>query len=44
MVNVAVLGGSGHVGKTIVDALKEHPSHTVIVLGRQVRVPHPFIL
>ncbi|KAJ4225653.1 hypothetical protein NW757_014290 [Fusarium falciforme] len=35
MVNVAVLGGSGHVGKTIVDALKEHPSHTVIVLGRQ---------
>ncbi|KAJ4316590.1 hypothetical protein N0V84_007787 [Fusarium piperis] len=35
MVNVAVLGGSGHVGKTIVDAIKEHPSHKVIVLGRQ---------
>ncbi|RSL75663.1 hypothetical protein CEP51_010672 [Fusarium floridanum] len=35
MVNVAVLGGSGHVGKTIVDALKEHPSHTVIVISRQ---------
>ncbi|RMJ19900.1 hypothetical protein CDV36_000427 [Fusarium kuroshium] len=35
MVNVAVLGGSGHVGKTIVDALKEHPNHTVIVLSRQ---------
>ncbi|KAJ4264213.1 hypothetical protein NW762_005407 [Fusarium torreyae] len=28
MVNVAVLGGSGHVGKTIVDAIKEHSSHS----------------
>ncbi|CAH0051322.1 unnamed protein product [Clonostachys solani] len=35
MVTVAVLGGSGHVGKTIVDAIKEHPSHSVIILSRK---------
>uniref|UniRef100_A0A8H7NBY7 NAD(P)-binding domain-containing protein n=1 Tax=Bionectria ochroleuca TaxID=29856 RepID=A0A8H7NBY7_BIOOC len=35
MVNVAVLGGSGHVGKTIVDAIKEHPTHSVIILSRK---------
>ncbi|KAH7354533.1 hypothetical protein B0T11DRAFT_230117 [Plectosphaerella cucumerina] len=36
MVNVAVLGGSGHVGKTMVEALKSDPGHSVIVFSRQV--------
>ncbi|KAG7126358.1 hypothetical protein HYQ45_018975 [Verticillium longisporum] len=35
MVNVAILGGTGHVGRTVVEALKEHPSHFVIILGRK---------
>lgn len=42
MVNVAVLGGSGHVGKTIVDAIKEHPSHSVIILSRKVGFPRRY--
>jgi hypothetical protein len=36
MVNVAVLGGSGHVGKTIVEAIDNDKNHSVIVLSRQV--------
>lgn len=35
MVTVAVAGGSGDVGRTIVDALKESPKHKVIVLVRK---------
>ncbi|KAH7131277.1 hypothetical protein EDB81DRAFT_859843 [Dactylonectria macrodidyma] len=35
MVNVAVLGGTGHVGKTIVEVLKEDPNHSVIILSRK---------
>ncbi|KAF7555198.1 hypothetical protein G7Z17_g2403 [Cylindrodendrum hubeiense] len=35
MVNVAVLGGTGHVGKTIVEVLHEDPNHSVIVLSRK---------
>ncbi|OQV02393.1 hypothetical protein CLAIMM_07598 isoform 1 [Cladophialophora immunda] len=34
MVTVAVAGGTGNVGRTIVDALKESPEHEVIVLTR----------
>lgn len=36
MVIVAVVGGTGNVGKTIVDALKENGKHEVIVLTRKV--------
>jgi predicted dinucleotide-binding enzyme len=36
MVIVAVIGGTGNVGKTIVDALKEDKKHEVIVLTRKV--------
>jgi hypothetical protein len=36
MVQVAVLGGSGHVGKTIVEVLSEDQRHSVVVLGRSV--------
>jgi len=36
MVKVAVAGGTGSVGRTIVDALKENPKHEVIVLARKV--------
>jgi uncharacterized protein YbjT (DUF2867 family) len=37
MVVVAVVGGTGNVGKTLVDALKASNKHEVIVLGRKVR-------
>ena len=36
MVVVAVAGGSGHVGRTIVETLVEIGDHEVIVLGRKV--------
>jgi uncharacterized protein YbjT (DUF2867 family) len=36
MVTVAVAGGTGNVGGTIVDALKKSPKHDVIVLTRKV--------
>ncbi|KAF2129549.1 NAD(P)-binding protein [Dothidotthia symphoricarpi CBS 119687] len=36
MVVVAVMGGTGSVGRTIVDALKEDGKHKVIVLARKV--------
>lgn len=39
MVKVAVLGGSGHVGKTIVDVLRDNPAHSVVVLSRKVGFP-----
>lgn len=37
MVVVAVVGGTGKVGKTLVDALKASEKHEVIVFGRKVR-------
>jgi nucleoside-diphosphate-sugar epimerase len=36
MVTVAVAGGSGHVGRTIVDELRRSKKHDVIVLTREV--------
>ncbi|TVY76133.1 Oxidoreductase swnN [Lachnellula suecica] len=36
MVVVAIVGGTGNVGKTLVDAFKEDGKHEVIVLGRKV--------
>ena len=36
MVTVAVAGGTGNVGRTFVDVLKENPKHNVIVLSRKV--------
>ncbi|KAJ4341946.1 hypothetical protein N0V95_007071 [Ascochyta clinopodiicola] len=36
MVVVAVVGGTGNVGRTIVDAFKENGEHEVIVLARKV--------
>lgn len=36
MATVAVAGGSGRVGRTIVDALRDSPKHDVIVLTRKV--------
>jgi aspartate-semialdehyde dehydrogenase len=44
MVVVAVVGGTGSVGKTIVDAFKEDGKHKVIVLARKVGthiMPYP---
>ncbi|KAK7428140.1 hypothetical protein QQZ08_005379 [Neonectria magnoliae] len=35
MVNVAVVGGTGHVGKTIVEVLHEDVRHSVIILSRK---------
>lgn len=37
MVTVAVIGGTGSVGKTIVDAFLAEGSHEVIVISRKVR-------
>ena len=37
MLTVAVAGGSGNVGRTIVDALKKSQKHNVIVLTRKVK-------
>lgn len=36
MVVVAIVGGTGNVGKTLVDAFKESEKHEVIILGRKV--------
>ena len=36
MVVVAVVGGTGSVGKTIVEAFLENGTHQVIVIGRKV--------
>lgn len=36
MVIVAVVGGTGNVGKTLVDAFKENGKHGVIVFARKV--------
>ncbi|KAF5227405.1 hypothetical protein FANTH_14778 [Fusarium anthophilum] len=35
MVTIAVAGGTGNVGRTLVEALKESPKHDVIVLARK---------
>jgi uncharacterized protein YbjT (DUF2867 family) len=37
MVAVAVAGGTGNVGRTIVDALKKSQKHEVVVLTRKVK-------
>jgi hypothetical protein len=37
MVTVAVAGGTGNVGRTIVDALEKSQKHDVIVLTRKVK-------
>ena len=37
MVTVAVIGGTGSVGKTIVDAFVAEGTHEVIVISRKVR-------
>lgn len=45
MIVVAVVGGSGNVGKSIVDGFLEDGSHQVIVLGRKVSsYSYPIIL
>lgn len=36
MVVVAIAGGTGNVGRTIVDAFKEDGKHEVIILARKV--------
>lgn len=41
MVNVAVTGGNGNVGRAIVEAIRKNPNHKVIVLTRKVRPPKP---
>src|ERR1700761_7256761 len=44
MVVVAIVGGMGNVGRTLVDAFKESEKHEVIVFGRKVSsctVEHP---
>ncbi|KAK1532044.1 uncharacterized protein CCOS01_04027 [Colletotrichum costaricense] len=34
MVNIAIAGGTGGVGRSIVDALKNDPRHSTIILSR----------
>ena len=41
---IAVAGGTGHVGRTIVETLVQSPSFKVIVLGRKVNLPRLAIL
>jgi predicted dinucleotide-binding enzyme len=41
MVVVAVVGGTGSVGKTIVEAFKADGTHEVIVIGRKVSSSKP---
>lgn len=36
MVNIAVVGGTGNMGGTIAEVLKDNPKHKVIVLSRKV--------
>jgi predicted dinucleotide-binding enzyme len=43
MVTVAVIGGTGNVGKTIVDAFLADGKHEVIVITRKVRL-NPILL
>lgn len=38
MVVVAVAGGTGHLGQTIIEVLRDNPKHKVIVLARKVRL------
>lgn len=42
MVKVAIAGGTGDVGRTILEVIKDNPSHEVIVLTRKVRLPGPW--
>jgi nucleoside-diphosphate-sugar epimerase len=39
MVKVAVAGGTGGVGRAIVEALKQQTTHEYIVLSRKVQDP-----
>lgn len=39
MVKVAVAGGSGGVGRAIIDALKEQKTHDFVILSRKVLDP-----
>ena len=41
MIKVAVVGGSGDVGRTVVDVLRDDSRYEVIVLGRSVSSPEP---
>jgi nucleoside-diphosphate-sugar epimerase len=41
MPTIAVAGGTGHLGLTIVEVLKENPGCRVIVLSRKVRIFEP---
>ena len=36
MVVIAIAGGTGNIGQTIAEVLKENPEHRVIVLSRKV--------
>lgn len=38
MVTVAIVGGTGNVGKTLVDAFVADGTHKVIVMARKVRL------
>ncbi|VUC31454.1 unnamed protein product [Clonostachys rosea] len=40
MAVIAILGGTGHVGKTVVDTIKDHPSHSGLVVTRQAGLPN----
>lgn len=37
MVTVAVAGGTGGIGSTIVDILRQNPRHKMVILTRKVR-------
>ena len=42
MVQVAIAGGTGNLGRTLVDALVANGKHQVFVLSRQVRTDQVF--
>jgi NAD dependent epimerase/dehydratase family enzyme len=36
MVTIAIAGGTGHIGQTLAEVLKESPKHKLILLSRKV--------
>jgi uncharacterized protein YbjT (DUF2867 family) len=37
MINIAVAGGTGQLGLTLVEDLTKNPNHHIVVLSRKVR-------
>lgn len=44
MVRVAIAGGAGHLGRTLVEGLVESRNHDVFVLSRKVFIHQPLYM